>query len=152
MTAAGVIEPVIAHDKVSVKLSLPQRSVHGGGWLFHHRLNAGAMEVLSRQCQPQEPSKCLSSAPLDIVTAASSAMSLWFTGQRQAQPSGALRGEPPIGAGLALKVGLETLIRLGLGHPLKRESVVDVLGQQIQGHAGLHKRQTPTFATSAPFR
>ena len=43
MTGAGVIEPVIAHDKVSVKLSLPQRSVHRGGWLFHHRLNAGAM-------------------------------------------------------------------------------------------------------------
>jgi hypothetical protein len=30
MTAAGVIEPVIAHDKVSVKLSLPQRSLHSG--------------------------------------------------------------------------------------------------------------------------
>src|SRR6516165_7514169 len=42
LIAAGVIEPVIAHDKVSVKLSLPQRSVHSGGWLFHHRLNAGA--------------------------------------------------------------------------------------------------------------
>src|SRR6516165_9235517 len=43
LIAAGVIEPVIAHDKVSVMLSLPQRSVHSGGWLFHHRLNAGAM-------------------------------------------------------------------------------------------------------------
>jgi hypothetical protein len=102
MTAAGVIEPVTAHDKVSVKLSLPQRSVHSGGWLFHHRLNAGAMEVPSRQCQSQETSKCLSSHPLDIVTEASSAMSLWFTGQRQAEPSGALRGEPPIGTGLTL--------------------------------------------------
>ena len=49
MIAAGVIEPVIAHDKVSVKLSLPQRSVHSGGWLFHHQLNSGAMEVPSRQ-------------------------------------------------------------------------------------------------------
>jgi hypothetical protein len=45
---------------------------------------------------------------------------LWFTGQRQAEPPRALRGEPPIGTGLTLKVGLETLIRLGLGHPLKR--------------------------------
>jgi hypothetical protein len=110
LIAAGVIEPVIAHDKVSVKVSLPQRSVHSGGWLFHHRLNAGAMEV--PQCQSQHP--------LDVVTAASSAMSLWFTGQRQAEPSGALRGEPPIGTSLTLKIGLETLIRLGLGHPLKR--------------------------------
>ena len=120
MIAAGVIEPVIAHDKVSVKLSLPQRSVHSGGWLFHHRLNAGAMKDPSRQCQSQEPSKCLSSHPLDIVTAAPGAMSLWFTGQRQAEPSGALRGEPPIGTGLTLKIGPETLIRLGVGHPLKR--------------------------------
>jgi hypothetical protein len=47
-------------------------------------------------------------------------MSLWFTGQRQAEPSGALRGEPPTGTGLTLKIGPETLIRLGLGHPLKR--------------------------------
>src|SRR6516165_351265 len=94
LIAAGVIEPVIAHDKVSVMLSLPQRSVHSGRWLFHHRLNAGAIEVSSRQCQSQEPSKCLSSHPLDIVTAASGAMSLWFTGQRQAEPSGALRGWP----------------------------------------------------------
>ena len=91
-------------------------------------------------------------APLDILTAASSVISLWFTGQRQAKPSGALRGEPPIGAGLTLKVSLETLIRLGLGHPLKRQCVVDVLGQQIQGHAGLHKRLIPTLATSTPFR
>jgi hypothetical protein len=30
LIAAGVIEPVIGHDKVSVKLSLPQRSVHSG--------------------------------------------------------------------------------------------------------------------------
>ena len=112
MIAAGVIEPVIAHDKVSVKLSLPQRSVHSGGRLFHHWLNAGAIEVPSRQCQSQHP--------LDIVTAASSAMSLWFTGQRQAEPSGALCGEPPIGTSLTLKIGPETLIRLGVGHPLKR--------------------------------
>jgi hypothetical protein len=48
MTAAGVIEPVTAHDKVSVKLSLPQRSVHSGGWLFHHRLSASSMKVPSR--------------------------------------------------------------------------------------------------------
>jgi hypothetical protein len=82
LIAAGVIEPVIAHDKVSVMLSLPQRSVHSGGWLFHHWLNAGAMEVPSRQCQSQEPGKSLSSHPSDIVTAASSAMSLRFTGQR----------------------------------------------------------------------
>jgi hypothetical protein len=57
-------------------------------------------------------------------------MSLWFTGQRQAEPSGALRSEPPIGTGLTLKIGPETLIRLGVGHPLKRQCVVDVLGQQ----------------------
>jgi hypothetical protein len=62
----------------------------------------GAMEVPSRQCQSQEPSKCLSSHPLEIVTEASCATSLWFTGQRQAEPSGALRGEPPIGTGLTL--------------------------------------------------
>jgi hypothetical protein len=36
MTGAGVIEPVIAHDKVFVLLSLPQRSMHCGRWLFHH--------------------------------------------------------------------------------------------------------------------
>ena len=54
MTGAGVIEPVIAHDKVFVELSLPQRSVHSGGWLFHHRLNAGAMEVPSRRCQSKD--------------------------------------------------------------------------------------------------
>jgi hypothetical protein len=47
-------------------------------------------------------------------------MSLWFAGQRQAEPSGALRGEPPIGASLTLKVGLETWISLGVSHPLKR--------------------------------
>jgi hypothetical protein len=53
LIAAGVIEPVIAHDKVSVKLSLPQRSLHSGGWLFHHRLNASAKKVLSRQALSQ---------------------------------------------------------------------------------------------------
>ena len=114
MIAAGVIEPVIAHDKVSVKLSLPQRSVHSGGWFFQHQLNAGAWSFRPGGA------RVLSSHPLDIVMAASSATSLWFTGQRQAEPSGALRGEPPIGTGLTLKVGLETLIRLGLCHPLKR--------------------------------
>jgi len=40
MTAAGVIEPVIAHDKVFVELSLPQRSVHCRGWFFHYWLRA----------------------------------------------------------------------------------------------------------------
>jgi hypothetical protein len=32
MTGTGVIEPVIAHDKVFVELSLPQRSVAGEGF------------------------------------------------------------------------------------------------------------------------
>jgi hypothetical protein len=45
MTAAGAIDPVIAHEKVFIKLSLPQRSMHRGGWLFHHQLSAGAMKV-----------------------------------------------------------------------------------------------------------
>jgi len=117
LIAAGVIEPVIAHDKVWVKLSLPQRSVHSGGWLFHHRLNVGTMEVPSQQCQSREPSK---RTPLVIATAVSGDMPLWFARQRQAEPSGALRGEPPMGTRLTLKVGLETLIGLGLGHPLKR--------------------------------
>jgi hypothetical protein len=103
-----------------------------GGWLFHHRLNAGAIEVPSRQCQSQQPSKCLSSHPLDIVTAASSAMSLWFTGQRQAEPSCALRGEPPIGTGLTLKVGLETLVRLDLGHPLTLRNGVFSITSSLQ--------------------
>jgi hypothetical protein len=45
MTAAGAIDPVIAHEKVFIELSLPQRSMHRGGWLFHHQLSAGAMKV-----------------------------------------------------------------------------------------------------------
>jgi hypothetical protein len=31
---------------------------------------------------------------------------VWFTGRRQAQPSGTLRSKPSIGASLTLKVGL----------------------------------------------
>jgi hypothetical protein len=56
LIAAGGIEPVIAHDKVFILLSLTQRFVHYGRWLFHHRLNAGAMKVLSRQTTPKPSS------------------------------------------------------------------------------------------------
>jgi hypothetical protein len=52
LIARGGIEPVIAYDKTSVKLSLPQRSVHYGGWFFHHQLSAGARKVPSRECRP----------------------------------------------------------------------------------------------------
>jgi hypothetical protein len=41
---------------------------------------------------------------------------------------------------LALKIGLEASIRFCVGHPLKRQSMLNVLCQQIQGHCCNSKR------------
>src|ERR1700751_2144320 len=96
--AAGIFHrSAVFSRRTSVLLHLTIRSPESDG---------PSESYLKRAIQPVQPASfqidpihAVMEVVLDIVTEASSAMSLWFTGQR-AEPSGALRGEPPIGTGL----------------------------------------------------
>ena len=109
MIAAGVIEPVIAHDKVSVKLSLPQRSVHGGGWLFNHRSNARAMKVSSRQTTPRSSSVLIIYLGVGATAAT--------TARLYRLPSGIECRKNVIGMVLDSEVSDRTLFRRGNDRP-----------------------------------
>jgi hypothetical protein len=64
------------------------------------------------------------------------------------QVFGAIFGEAAVGYCLAFEIGLEASIRFRIGHSLKRQSILNVLCQQIQGHC-CNSRGASRAATSA---
>jgi hypothetical protein len=77
-----------------------------------------------------------------------------LTRQRQTKFSGVIFGEPAVGYRLAFKIGPDASIRFRIGHPLKRQSMLNVLCQQIQGIAATpkgHSEWQPALQTLVPY-